>query len=909
MRRRVVTILTLAGLLAAMLAATAPGAQGAECEPRPSCFDLESVSASLSSTQAGVPATQAGAHPDLTLSFRLTQDPGTPPNAYGLHEPYAFFRDLRIETPPGFLGDPNALGTPQQCTMQELVGEQECPNGSQIGRSTVFLYKPLDYPVVEPLYMMTPPGGDAVARIGFLAGGTPALVDITVRSQKQDDFGISFDIGDVSPAVSVVGVETTTWGVPTAPVHDDERCTPFEALGGCTVSPKRPPGSRPLSFTTNPTRCGVPLSIAVSANSWAEPNRVVTKSADFPQITGCDKVPFNPSLFVEPTSHRAAAPTGLELSFRLPAPEGVGVLESSHLKDMRINLPRGMGINTSAAAGLATCSSEEVHFGENVASDCPDAAKLGEVELDVPALPRRMKGALYEREPEAGHLFRLWFVADDLGTHIKLPAELEVDESTGELRTAVLDLPQAPLREVRLVLKSGFRAPLVNPSACGTYQTHWEFTPWARPDEPIGGDTPMTVDEGCGTGGFSPRLSAGSASPAAGQHAPFVFALTREDGEQNPASLDVSLPPGLVATFAGMPRCEGAASETGACPAGSQIGRVLAATGAGPTPLWTPEPGKRPTAVYLGGPYKGAPLSAIAVVPAQAGPFDLGDVVVRSAVFVDPETALVTVRSDPLPQLIQGVPILYRVTEVILDRPNFSLNPTNCSPMSVNAAVSSTQGAVAKPSAYFQASGCRRLSFKPSLSFRLFGATHRGGHPRLKAVLKMPAGGANVAAASVALPSSEFIDQGSFNNVCTRVQFAADQCPAGSIYGHVVAKSPLFDETLEGPVYLRSSSHNLPDTVAVLEGPPSLPIEVDVAGRVDSVNGGIRNSFEAIPDAPVSSFVLTLVGGPRKGLFENSENLCTSTNRATAKFTGQNGKKIALHPVVRASCGKAHRHR
>ncbi|HWP33820.1 MAG TPA: hypothetical protein VNL97_08740, partial [Solirubrobacterales bacterium] len=415
------------------------------------------------------------------------------------------------------------------------------------------------------------------------------------------------------------------------------------------------------------------------------------------------------------------------------------------------------------------------------------------------------------------------------------------------------------------------------------------------------------ITEGCGTGGFSPKLAAGSTNPTAGQHAPFVFSLTREDGEQNPASLDVSLPPGLVATFAGMPRCEGTAAETGACPAGSQIGRVLAATGAGPTPLWTPEAGKRPTAVYLGGPYKGAPLSAIAVVPAQAGPFDLGDVVVRSAIFVHPETALVTVKSDPLPQLIQGVPILYRVTEVILDRPDFSLNPTNCSPTSVGATVRSTQGATAQPSSYFQASGCPQLPFKPSLSFRLFGPTHRGGHPRLKAVLKMPAGGANIAAASVALPGSEFIDQGSFNNVCTRVQFAAQECPAGSIYGHVVAKSPLFDEALEGPVYLRSSSHNLPDTVAVLEGPASLPIEIDVAGRVDSVHGGIRNSFEAVPDAPVSSFVLTLVGGPKKGLFENSENLCASTNRATAKFTGQNGKKLVLHPVMKVSCPKGRR--
>jgi hypothetical protein len=885
------------------LATGAAQAEAAGCEPKPSCFGFESVDASLSTYQAG-------AHPDLNLDFKLKQDPESPANALGTHLPYAEVRDLHIDLPPGLIGDPNVLGAPQQCSAAELIDWNKgggCPSASQVGTSTIIT---AEFPrlFVEPLYMMTPPGGDVIARLGLIGGAYPVFIDFKLRSES--DYGLTAEVEGASPNGGFVEIDTTTWGVPAAPQHDTERCTALEAFNSCIESERRPPGSHPLAFMTNPTYCpGVPEQVAVAADSWQEPGLTVSESAPLQPITGCDKVPFNPSLSVEPTSHRAAAPTGLELSFRLPTPEGVGVLESSALRDIRIAFPPGMGINTSSADGLATCSAAEVGLGTRETSHCPGAAKLADTEFDIPALPRRMRGALYLRAPEPGHLFRVWVVADDLGAHIKLPGELEVNEATGQITSIVLGVPQAPVREVRLLLKSGFRAPLVNPPACGTYLTHWEFTPWSGTGT-VGGDTPMRIDESCGTGGFSPKLTAGSTNPAAGQHAPFVFSLSREDGEQNPASLDITLPRGLVATFAGIPRCEGAAAGTGACPPGSRIGRVLAATGAGPTPLWTPEPGKRPTAVYLGGPYKGAPLSAIAVVPAQAGPFDLGDVVVRSAIFVNPDTAVATVKSDPLPQLIQGVPILYRVTEVILDRPNFSLNPTNCSPESVSATVRSTQGTVAQPSAYFQAAGCDQLSFKPSLAFHLAGPTHRGGHPRLKAVLKMPAGGANIAAASVALPASELIDQGNFDNVCTRVQFAADECPAGSVYGHVVAKSPLFDETLEGPVYLRSSSHNLPDTVAVLKGPPSFPIEVDVDGRVDSIHGGVRNTFETVPDAPVSSFVLTLAGGRTKGLFENGEELCAATNRATAKFTAQNGNKVVLHPVMQASCpGHRPKHR
>jgi hypothetical protein len=896
--------LLVSAALALFALALPAGAAAEECSltPRTKCFGIESVEASLSTTEAGVSPEQAGAHPDLELNVGIKQDPTSEPNVFGLHDSYGTTRDIRFNTPPGLIGDPNVLGVPQQCKVQELVNfvTEGCPNGSQVGISTIYAYD-LMKTVREPLYMMAPPGGDVVARLGTVAGLFPTFIDFRVRSEG--DYGLVADVVDAPAAAKLIALETTIWGVPAGPSHDNERCTPEEALfGGCVPSPSRPPGSLPLPFLTNPTRCGVPLTMGVNASSWLEPELLKEKEvkAPFPTIVGCDRLPYGPSLTAEPTNHRAGAPTGLDMTLRAPASDGVEVLEPSQTRDLRIDLPQGMATNPGSADGLGTCSEEQVRFGKREDAHCPDAAKLAATEFDVAALPRRMKGAIYLREPEPGNPFRIWVVADDLGAHVKLEGQLDVDKESGQIRSVVLDAPQAPVREVRLLFKSGSRAPLLNPQRCGIYLTHYDLTPWSGGPDAVG-DAPMAITEGCDTGGFSPKLSAGTLDPAAAEHSPFLFTLTRQDREENPLGLDLTLPSGLLATLAGVARCEGAAAQSGECPPDSRIGRAAAAIGAGVAPLWVPQAGKRPTAIYLSGPYRGAPLSIVARVPRQAGPFDFGEEVVRSAVFVDPSTGQATAKADPLPQIIEGVPVLYRAIHVILDRPGFSLNPTSCKAKETIASLTSTEGSLANASSPFRAANCASLPFKPALSFRLFGATHRGAHPKLKATLKMPPGGANIATTSVALPHSEFLDQGHIRTVCTRVQFAAKACPAGSIYGTAVAKTPLLDETLEGPVYLRSSSHELPDLVVALKGPASLPIEVELVGRVDSVNGGIRTSFEAVPDAPVSEFTLQMQGGAR-GLLQNSTELCAKANRATAKFSAQNGRVATLHPKMGASC-------
>jgi hypothetical protein len=368
-------------------------------------------------------------------------------------------------------------------------------------------------------------------------------------------------------------------------------------------------------------------------------------------------------------------------------------------------------------------------------------------------------------------------------------------------------------------------------------------------------------------------------------------------------SLEATLPEGLLAKLAGVPLCGDAQATTGDCPASSQVGTTIVGAGAGSNPIYVPEPGKAPTGVYLAGPYKGGPYSLVVKVPAQAGPFDLGTVAVRNALYVDPVTTKVTAKSDPLPQILQGIPISYRDIRVELNRPEFTLNPTSCEPMRIDSTVRSASGQSASPSSRFQAASCESLAFKPKLALALKGQTRRAGHPALKATLTYPSKGAfaNIQRAQVGLPHSLFLDQGNLNNVCKQADLKAGTCPASSIYGKAKAWSPLLDKPLEGPVYLGVGyGHKLPDLVADLNG----QIRILLNGKVDTTkHQGLRNTFEAVPDAPVSKFTLELKGGKKYGLIENSENLCRKAQKASVQFGAQNGKSLHLDPAIGRGCG------
>ena len=635
-------------------------------------------------------------------------------------------------------------------------------------------------------------------------------------------------------------------------------------------------------------------------------------NAPFPAIGGCEKLGFGVKFSATPTNPEAFAPTGLDATLQIPQDEAPKGLATSTLKSARVSLPEGMSINPAAGDGLQACSPSQVGFGTTNTSNCPDAAKIGSVEVEVPALERTLNGSVYQRTPEEGKLFRFWVVTDEQGVHLKLPAEIEANGTTGQLTTvfngieSLGGLPQVPFSELRLHVFGGPRAPLATPACGNDYATHYEFAPWSG-KAPITGDAPMAITSGCNKGGFNPQLAAGTTDPTAGGFSPFTMTLTRSDGEANPQSLSVHLPQGLLAKLGGVPLCPEAAAAEANCPASSQIGDLAAATGVGGAPLWIPQPGKAPTAIYLAGPYRGGPYSIITRVPAQAGPFDLGTVVNRAAIQVDPEAATATITTDPLPQILQGVPVAYRTIHVEVDRPEFTLNPTDCSAKQISATVRAVGGATATPSDGYQATNCSKLPYSPKLHLALKGATKRSGHPAVRATLTQAPHQANTAKASVMLPVSEFIDQDHINNPCTRVQFAAEACPPLSVLGHATATTPLLDQPLKGPVYFRSNGgdRELPDIVADLRG----PIHVILVGFVDAVpvkgteQARIRTRFQNVPDAPVTKFTMNLFGGAKRGLLENSRNLCQTDRRAKFSFTAQNGLVRNSQPRIATSCG------
>ena len=628
-----------------------------------------------------------------------------------------------------------------------------------------------------------------------------------------------------------------------------------------------------------------------------------------------------PRLSAQPTTTETDSPSGLEVDLSVPQELSPTTPSPSEIRANTVTLPEGLTINPSVADGKTSCSEAQAHFGpfdSTEEAQCPEYSRIGTTLLESSALPGPLPGSVYIGEPKPGDPYRIFVTANGFATHIKLAGDVTADPKTGQLTVSFPELPQTPLTEINLHFFGSELGLLATPTRCETYAVNSTFTPWDEtlPEQSatqlFSLDSAPDGDECPGsTRPFKPGFMGASLSNTAGVHTPFSIKLTRSDGEQNLSALTVSTPPGLLATLAGIPYCSDSALKSAAepshsgieeesnpsCPAASKIGISQAAAGAGTNPVYLP--GK----VYLAGPYKGAPLSLAVITPAVSGPYDLGNVVVRAALKVDPETAQITAVSDPLPQILGGIPLRLRQVLIELNRPDFTLNPTDCDPFSVNASVSGDEGTEANLSSYFQVSDCTHLPFAPKLTLRTSGATKHTGTPAITATLTTQPGEGNVARASVTLPHSEFLDNAHLKTPCTRVQFAegetpGERCPPGSDIGVARADTPLLSKPLEGPVYLRTSGRKLPDIVAALNG----QIDIALDGHVDSVDERLRTTFETVPDAPVSNFTLSLDGGS-KGLVENSTNLCSAPEYAQVQITGQNGKTADQNQALQTSCG------
>lgn len=883
--------------------------------------------------QAGDDHTKAGGHPFRaysTFGFNVRKDVDK------RVKPSGRVKDVVVDAPRGFQG--NALATPELCDSIEAVILALCPPGSAVGGIDVYTYPsvpPKENPYPDtlqlpfadlPIYSLEPEFGQP-AQFAFAVSTFETPYTFVPELRPDEGYAISFRTAPILTVPPLFGtnVDLCNFGTKLKGSGKDAK------FDGCRAAGEA--GSNPVPLITNPTRCsGSPPVAGLRINSWEHPEDVKTYDFTAPQITECEEVPFEPESSLVPTNRQADSPTGLEVEITMPtdgllSPAGVG---QANLNNAIVTFPRGMTINSAAADGLGACAPAQIQLKTNAEAQCPESSKVGEIEIETPIIREALTGSIYLAKQndnpfkEALGIYLVFSSKRD-GITVKVAGKLEPDPVTGQLVSTFSENVEAPFSRVAMKFNSGPRAPLINPPKCGTYAIRSEFSPWSAvnpanptPEEIVVQDSKYRVTRGpgngpCPRGDLEPKLKAGLTDATAGTKSPFVLSLSREDGTQRFTGLEVANPKGLTAYLKGVGTCPESslanvspAEEAGAleianpsCPASSLVGTAEAGAGAGPLPFYV-----KTGRVFLAGPYKGAPVSLAVVTPAVAGPYDFGNVLVRVPLYVDPATAQVTAKSDPIPLSLHGIALNVRDIRVALDRPGFTAAPTNCEPLSVDVKVSGADGAVANVSNHFQVGGCERLGFKPRLSFRLFGGTKRGAHPRFRAILKPRPGDANIARASVALPRSAFLDQGHIRTVCTRVQFAANECPRGSIYGKAVATTPLLDHPVSGPVYLRSSSNELPDMVVALKGPDAQPIEVELAGRIDSINGGIRSTFDVVPDQPVSSFTLTMQGG-KKGLLINSTDLCKGKRkRATAVLTSQSGRELTLRPAMKSACAK-----
>jgi hypothetical protein len=898
-------------LLLALSALAAPAAAQAD-------FGIQSFSADFTEADES-PAIQAGAHPfEYTVHFTMNQD--------AEERVEGSLRTLVMELPPGLVGDPLSL---PRCSRADFDFNRSsiCPGNTQVGVADVLVNRGgvLAHPGV---YNLTPSPGSPVT-LGLVINNNNGYLDAFLRTGG--DYGANVTDAALPTREEVQTVTAHIWGLPMARVHDPQRyCIPDDPelaqIVGCSSD------ALPTPFLSLPTRCGVPLktTLRVSSVEGDEDEATVT----MPPLEGCESPPFAPQIKARPETTAADSPTGLAVTVKIPQTSAPAQLATAHLKDSVVTLPAGLAVNPSAAIGRSACSLAQVDLSGPGPAQCPDASKVGTVEVSSPLVDHPLPGSVYlarQGENPFGSLLALYLTVNDplTGVVVKQAIKVVPDPLTGQLTAFTENTPQLPFEVLDFNFFGGPRASLTTPPVCGTYTTQTVLTPWTAPQgkaakpsdafqitqAPGGGACPASEAQMPAAPGFE----AGTTAPLAGAYSPFVMKLTRENGSQRFGSLNLTLPPGLSAKLAGVAECsdpqiaaaearknpgEGAAELANpSCPKASEVGTATVGAGSG-TPIYVQGH------AYLAGPYKGAPLSLVIITPAVAGPFDLGVVVVRSALFIDEATAQVTAKSDPIPQILQGIPLAVRSIAISLDREGFSLNPTNCEAKQIAGQVLSPLGTAAPLTAHFQASGCRRLDFAPNFKLSLLGKNQmrRLGHPALHALLTYPKGPgyANIAKASVTLPAGVFIDNAHINNPCKLSQFAEGTCPPTSVLGSARAYTPLLDKPLEGKVYFRANGgvRELPDVVTDLNG----QVHFVLIGATDAIVRGetsrIRNTFAVVPDAPVSKFELNLFGGKR-GLLYNSVPLCSTTPRATIKLSAQNGATQNTNPLITTSCAKS----
>jgi hypothetical protein len=880
----------------AVLALGVCGAQGASGSVADFAeFGFTTTGVSLSETD-GSPSRQAGAHPNVTTYFEFK----TVPNYRGELWPAANIRDVHVDLPPGLVGNPNSAPT---CRYADLASAAEalCNPATQVG--WVEFWTEPKIPGVERtepfssvgLYNMEHNSNQPGA-FAFNFAGTPVKIIPRVRPGS---YGITADSDAISEGQTVYGVRVTFWGVPGDPVHNAQRNGP---LGG---------DSTPKPFMTNSTECGTPQTFAIRADSWGEPDRTVesllTNDLEGTPLVmqGCDRLAFEPSMRVATLSRVAGGPTGLNVNIAVPQNEAAYGLATSDVKTVSVNLPPGLAVSPSAATGLAACTSSELGLMTEAEPTCPESSKIGTVEVESDLLPAPLTGEVVLAQPHDNpynSLLAMYVVVKGSGVIIKIPGLITADPTTGQLNATFTPAPQLPFTALRMKLNGGSRAPLVAPQACGNYTSTYEITGYSG--KVVTGSTPFTIDEGCG-GGFSPAFVGGTTDSQAGAFSPLVVEFARGQTEQSMRSVSVSTPPGLAGVIKNVAQCPEAQAASGTCGPDSAIGHVT--VGAGPDP----DPFAIGGQVYLTGPYEGAPFGLAIEVPAVAGPFDLGTVLVRAKIEIDPHTAALTIVSKPFPTILEGIPLNVRTINVVVDRANFMFNPTSCALLSIGATLSSDQGASVTRSNRFQTVSCKELPFKPKFTASTGPTYTRASGASLDVKLTAAPGEANVGLVKVEIPKALPSRLTTIQKACVEATFDANpgSCPVGSLVGMATATTPILAHPLSGPAYLVShGGAAFPDLDVVLQGEG---ITVILTGSINIKGGVTTSTFGTVPDVPVTAFELKLPTGPHSALTANVAEsahgkLCAQKFTMPTTMVGQNGVKIQQATKITVTgCAKA----
>jgi uncharacterized repeat protein (TIGR01451 family) len=885
------------------------------------------------SNENGTLDTQAGSHPyEATFAFSMNDvvNPRAyPPQQDAGGEP----RDLTFSLPPGFVGDPNAV---PKCTREEF-NAQTCPPATQVGVVAAEapgedLFNSIAGHHFAPVYNLVPAAGEP-AEFGFQVTGINTQLGTVVRSGS--DYGLNSIVNNI-PQRDVLGSVLTLWGQPGNLSHSHYR------VGGSANVGDAP-------FLTLPTSCEGPEEFSLSVSQWEHPDDVAhtsfrTHNANGEEIgfTGCEKLSFGTSITTSPDTSNSDTPAGLtvEVKPELGSLFGAAGLGSADIKNTTVTLPQGVVINPGQAAGLKACQAgedglttpAEKEAGEEDTgpADCPNAAKVATDEIETPLLEHALKGSVYVLQSNPPEL-KLLVTASGEGVNLKLVGVVHLNEQTGQLVTTFSETPEFPFSDFKLSFSGGAQAALDTPVQCGTYGATSDFQGWSSPfisdafptasftltDGPEGGACPATPLP------FAPTLTAGSTTDQAGGHTDFTMLLQRGDGQQRIERLQFKVPPGLTGLISSVPLCQEPQAAAGTCPASSQIGHTVVTSGPGPYPLVIPQPGDPEAGIFLTGPYKGAPFGLSIVTPVIAGPFNLGTVITRAAIEVDPRTAQITITTDPLPQIVDGVPTDLRSVDAVVDRPGFMINPTSCEPSSFSGTAWGTPpagaggpGASAAISSHFGMGSCRSLQFKPSVSTVTKAKASKANGASLSFKISYPKG---------AIGSDSWFDEAQFDiprqlparlstlqQSCLAATFETNRaaCPKASVIGHAVVHTPLLPVPLEGPVYFVSyGATKFPDAVLDLTGDH---VHVELHGETFISKTSVTSAtFRNTPDVPFESIEVNVPMGPYSEFGANlppkdNYDFCGQKLKMPTFFKAQNGLEIHQEtPVTITGCPKA----